>query len=183
MTSRVWLRFFQTSTVIGSFQARGLAMKTMSTMSSNKWVKFLAILACVAMSFSATGIAPASSKPSRGGIILSRSLPRLDGANLKVTVVEVTYGAGESSAPHSHPCPVIGYVVEGTLRSKVNGETEATYSVGESFYEAPNGIHVISANASASAPTKFLAFFVCDHDTPLSVPPPTAGSQPETNHE
>jgi quercetin dioxygenase-like cupin family protein len=155
----------------------------MKRMSSNKWVKVIAILPCVAMSFSGAGIAPASSKPSRGKTILSRSLPRLDGANLKVTVVEVTYGPGESSAPHSHPCPVIGYVVEGTLRSKVNGETEATYKVGESFYEAPNGIHAISANASASDPAKFLAFFVCDHDTLLSVPPPTTGAQPETSHE
>jgi quercetin dioxygenase-like cupin family protein len=158
-------------------------MKRMPITSSNKWVKVIAILPCVAMSFSGAGIAPASSKPSRGKTILSRSLPRLDGANLKVTVVEVTYGPGESSAPHSHPCPVIGYVVEGTLRSKVNGETEATYKVGESFYEAPNGIHAISANASASDPAKFLAFFVCDHDTLLSAPVPTTGAQPETNHE
>lgn len=141
---------------------------------------------CVAMSFSGAGITPASSKPSRDKTILSRSLPRLDGANLKVAVVEVTYGPSESSAPHSHPCPVIGYVVEGALRTKVNGETEAIYKVGESFYEAANVIHSVSANASPGKPAKFLAFFICDHDTALSVPAPppvTTETQQGSNHE
>jgi hypothetical protein len=38
----------------------------------------------------------------------------------------------------------------------------------ESFYEAPNGVHQVSANASDRAPAKFLAYFVCDHEAPLS---------------
>jgi quercetin dioxygenase-like cupin family protein len=88
-------------------------------------------------------------------------LPHLDGSNLKVTVVEVTYGPGESSPPHSHPCPIIGYVVEGTLRMKVKGEAEAIYKAGQSFYEAPNGVHLISANASTKKPQHFWhTFFV-----------------------
>ncbi len=87
-------------------------------------------------------------------------------------MVEVTYAPGESSPPHSHPCPVIAYVLEGAVRSKVKGGNEAVYKAGESFYEAPNGIHQISANASSSQPAKFLAYFLCDRDTPLSVPPP-----------
>ena len=101
----------------------------------------------------------------------SHTLPRLDGAHLKATVVEVTYGPGESSPPHSHPCAVIGYVMEGALRTQVEGEAEAVYKAGQSFYEAPNGVHMISANASDQAPAKFLAYFICDHDTPLTVPP------------
>jgi len=50
------------------------------------------------------------------------ALPHMDGANLKVTVVEVVYGPGQSSRPHSHPCPVIGYIAEGAIRSQVKGE-------------------------------------------------------------
>jgi quercetin dioxygenase-like cupin family protein len=96
-------------------------------------------------------------------------MPRLDGDHLKVTIVEVSYGPGWSSPPHSHPCPVNGYVIEGALRTQVKGEAEAIYRAGESFYEAPNGIHQVSANASRTKPVKFLAYFVCDHDTPLSV--------------
>jgi quercetin dioxygenase-like cupin family protein len=115
-------------------------------------------------------------------VVLAQTLPQLDGRNLKASLVEVTYAAGGSSTPHSHPCPVIVYVVEGALRAQVKGQPESTYHAGESFYEPPNGVHQVSANASQTAPVKFLAYFVCDHETPLSVPPPgskrAGGKQP-----
>lgn len=105
----------------------------------------------------------------------SRSLPALDGKNLQMKVVEVTYGPGESSAAHSHPCPVVGYVLEGSVRMQVKGEQEAVYKPGDTFYEAPNGVHQVSANASQTEPAKFLAIFVCDHETPLTLPPVKSG--------
>ena len=86
--------------------------------------------------------------------------------------MEVTYGPGEFSQQHSHPCPVIAYVLQGAVRTKTTGEPERIYKAGETFYEPPNGTHEISANASASEPAKFLAYFLCDRDTPLSVPAP-----------
>jgi quercetin dioxygenase-like cupin family protein len=96
----------------------------------------------------------------------------MDGGHLKATVVEVNYGPGESSQPHSHPCPVIGYVIAGALRTQVRGEKEAVYKAGESFYEPANGVHAVSANASETEPAKLIAYFVCDHDAPLSVAAP-----------
>jgi quercetin dioxygenase-like cupin family protein len=107
----------------------------------------------------------------RGRLALSHTLPRMDGHHLLVKVVEVNYGPGESSPAHSHPCPVIGYVAEGTLRTRVQGEPEAIYKAGESFYEAPNGVHAVSANASQTEGAKLIAYFVCDRETPLSVAP------------
>jgi quercetin dioxygenase-like cupin family protein len=104
----------------------------------------------------------------RARVALSQALPKLNGDHLKATVVEVHYGPGESSPSHSHPCAVIGYVVEGALRTQVKGEPEAIYRAGESFYEAPNGVHVVSANASQTEAATFIAYFVCDHNTPLS---------------
>ena len=103
-------------------------------------------------------------------IALSHALPALNGEKLAVNVVEVTYGPGEASPPHSHPCPVIGYVAEGEIRSRVEGQPEAVYKAGESFYEAPNGVHAVSANASQTKPAKLIAFFVCDHTASLSSP-------------
>ena len=123
----------------------------------------------------ATAVEP-SGEHERAQIAFSHVLPVLDGNHLKATIVEVTYGPGESSPPHSHPCAVIGYVLEGALRTQVQGESEAIYKAGESFYEAPNGVHKISANASDSKPAKFLAYFVCDHDTPLSVAAPATNN-------
>lgn len=139
------------------------------------------------------GTRPAAHGPERGRaagttggaaqtrVVIEHGLPRPDGTQLEATVVEVTYAPGGSSAPHSHPCPVIGYVIEGQLRTQVKGEPEAVYAAGESFYEAPNGAHVVSANASRERPARFLAFFVCDRRTPLSValPDTTRGQRSE----
>src|SRR5437870_1409157 len=62
--------------------------------------------------------------------VFSHELPSLDGRHLKVTIVEVAYGPGGSSPAHSHPCAVIGHVVQGALRTQVKGEPEAVYRAG-----------------------------------------------------
>lgn len=114
--------------------------------------------------------------PQPGGaektrLVISQALPRLNGEHLQMKVVEVTYGPGESSPPHSHPCAVIGYIVEGSFRTQVKGEAEKVYEAGQSFYEAPNGVHQVSANASKDKPVKFTATFVCESDGPVTGPP------------
>lgn len=110
--------------------------------------------------------------PDRARVALATELPPLDGRQLRTTIVEVSYGPGEASPPHSHPCPVLVYVVAGALRTQLRGEPDAVYTAGQTFYEASNGVHAISANASADEPARFVAFFVCDRDTTLSVPVP-----------
>ena len=106
---------------------------------------------------------------SRDRIAMTQALPALDGSHLKVTLVEVTYGPGEFSHPHSHPCPVVGYVIQGAVRMQVKGEKAEIYKAGESFYEAPHGVHEVSENASKTEEATCLVYFVCDHDAPLSV--------------
>jgi len=102
----------------------------------------------------------------------SHALPALDGNRLKAIVVEVNYAPGEADKPHSHPCTVIGYVAQGAIRFQVKGGApETVYKAGESFYEPPNGVHQVSANASDKEPARLIAFFVCDHETKLTVPP------------
>jgi quercetin dioxygenase-like cupin family protein len=121
--------------------------------------------------------APAQSARARD--VTSQPLPKLNGDQLTVHVVEVHFDPGEQSKPHSHPCPVIGYVLEGAVRMQVKGGEERIYRVGESFYEAPNGIHLLSANASQSLPARFLATFICDHQAPLSTPVPASREGPQ----
>jgi quercetin dioxygenase-like cupin family protein len=144
-----------------------------------KWVSFVvAILYFAPVASQATptdGGGASSGKTERARLVFTHALPDLDGRHLKATVVEVTYGPGESSHPHSHPCAVIGYVLEGALRTQVKGEPEAVYRAGESFYEAANGVHQVSANASETQRARLMAYFVCDHDGPLSVEAQTSG--------
>ncbi|HXP07132.1 MAG TPA: cupin domain-containing protein [Acidobacteriaceae bacterium] len=121
----------------------------------------------------AAGVLQGQTAPdARTRIVFSQSLPQLDATHLKVTTVEVTYPPGGSSAPHSHPCPVIGYVLRGAVRMQVKGGPVSIYRPGDSFYEAPNGVHQVSANASTKEPAVFLAYFLCDHEGPLSVKVP-----------
>ena len=61
-----------------------------------------------------------SETPQRARIAFSHALPKLDGEHLRAILVEVSYGPGESSPPHSHPCAVIGYVLQGALRTEVS---------------------------------------------------------------
>jgi quercetin dioxygenase-like cupin family protein len=127
-----------------------------------KWGGVTAAVLCVA----------AICRGEAARMVFAHALPVLDGGRLQAKVVEVTYGPGESSEQHSHPCAVIGYVIEGAVRMQVKGEPEATYKVGQSFYEAPNGVHAVSANASKTERARFLAYFTCDHETPLTVTAP-----------
>ena len=89
-------------------------------------------------------------------------LPPLHGDRLTAQVVEVTYAPGASSRPHRHACPVIVHVLSGALRSRVQGQPERVYPAGATFYEAPDVVHAVSANASTTAPAHFTATFVCD---------------------
>lgn len=113
-----------------------------------------------------------AARPAKGRTALTRTLAPLDGDRLRATIVELTYEPGGSSPPHSHPCPVMVYVIEGAIRTKIKGEREAIYRAGDAFFESANGVHEVSANASDEAPAKFLAIFVCDRETSLSVPSP-----------
>ena len=126
--------------------------------------------ALLAASAFTTSIAGRQQKPPRSRVAFTHALPKLDGAQLEATVVEVTYEPGGSNTAHRHPCPVVGYVLEGAVRMQVKGQPERIYKPGEAFFESPDDVHQVSANASDTDPARFLAYFVCDHRTPLSVP-------------
>ena len=115
--------------------------------------------------------APAhAADPATVRMVLTQRVPPLRGDRVQVHVVEVSYGPGGSSEPHRHPCAVIGSVAEGALRSQVQGEADTVARAGQSFYEAPNVVHLVSANASQDHPVRFTATFVCDSSGALSVP-------------
>src|SRR6516225_5025501 len=120
-----------------------------TTLFTRSWLLALAGAAMIgAQSVSAQTAADSKhDRTVRSRIALAQVLPNLDAGRLQVKLVEVTYPPGGFSAPHTHPCPVVVYVIAGALRVQVKGEPEAIYKAGESFYEAPNGEHLISANA------------------------------------
>lgn len=103
---------------------------------------------------------------------VNQKLPVMDGKQLRIVQVEVRYTPGQASPSHSHPCPVLARVLEGTIVSKVDDGPETTYKEGETFFEPPNGTHAVSRNGSDKVPARLLATFVCDSEGPLSKAPP-----------
>ena len=78
----------------------------------------------------ASAAAPQAASPSQSRIALSRTLPAMDGREIRVKLVDVTYAPGGANASHSHPCPVVGYVLQGALRMRVN-ETRNSLTTDE----------------------------------------------------
>ena len=56
----------------------------------------------------------------KGAPIRTVTLPRMDGEHLSMRLVEVTYPPGASSQAHRHPCPVLGYMLSGTMRMQID---------------------------------------------------------------
>lgn len=103
-------------------------------------------------------------------IVFERDLPDLNLRGWSVTLVEVSYAPGESSAAHRHPGITIAYVLEGEIRSKVGDDPEKTYATGETFMELPNQVHAVSRNASTTRPAKLLAVMLAEKGKQLTTP-------------
>ncbi len=86
----------------------------------------------------------------------------------QVLMITVTYLPGGASVPHRHDAQVFVYVLEGEITMQLKGGTPVTLRPGQSFYEGPNDIHQVSANAMKTAPAKILVFMVKDKAKPAS---------------
>ena len=95
--------------------------------------------------------------------LLTRDLIGMPGK--EVTMETVEYAPGGKSPPHRHHAQVFVYVLEGSLRMQVQGSPAVTLGPGGTFYESPDDLHVVSENASATKPAKFLVVMVKDKVT------------------
>ncbi|HEY2683208.1 MAG TPA: cupin domain-containing protein [Steroidobacteraceae bacterium] len=78
----------------------------------------------------------------------------------EAVMVTVEYGPGGASLPHRHDAQVFVYVLEGNLTMQVKGSAPVSLHPGDTFYEGPEDIHLVSANSSKTAPAKILVFIV-----------------------
>ena len=86
----------------------------------------------------------------------------------EVLMVTVEYVPGGASLPHRHDAQVFVYVLQGELTMQVAGSPAVTLEPGQTFYETPADVHLVSANASKTAPAKILVFMVKDKSAPAS---------------
>jgi len=107
--------------------------------------------------------------------LMTRDLAGIAGKEAIVLTVE--YAPGESSQPHRHDANVFVYVLEGMITMQVKGGAPVTLHPGQTYYESPSDIHTVSANASKTAPAKFLVFIVKDKGAPVTRAVTTEGQK------
>ena len=93
--------------------------------------------------------------------------PGINNKEVKMEIVD--FSPLSVSAPHRHPCPTFGFVLEGTIESIFEGKV-SLYNKGDSFYEASNGLHTKTRNPDRVKPARLLVFYILDPHKPTSVP-------------
>ena len=121
----------------------------------------------------AAALAAALLQPSAAGAdgtvtpVFAGALPNVPGN--KLTSVLVEYKPGEKTATHYHAGSVFAYVLTGEIRSQIDpNEPAKVYKAGESFFEPPGSTHLVSENASTTAPASLLAVIVAPDDATLT---------------
>jgi quercetin dioxygenase-like cupin family protein len=116
--------------------------------------------------------APAAGAPPAGSVKELMTRPLLGASGKEIRMITVEYLPGGTSLPHRHNAQVFVYVLEGTVRMQVRGSPTVTLGPGGTFYEGPEDIHTVSANASQTKPAKLLVFMIKDVGAPVSVAVP-----------
>ena len=110
-----------------------------------------------------TGAAPQSSRQ----MLMAKDLTDFPGKEAMVYIVN--YPPGTNNPPHRHNGHVFLHLLEGQLNVQVKGGEPVTLSPGNTYYESPTDIHVVSRNPGPSA-AKAMVFIIHDKGAPLSTP-------------
>ncbi|QRP42640.1 cupin domain-containing protein [Amycolatopsis sp. FDAARGOS 1241] len=103
--------------------------------------------------------------------LLQQALPNVQGKTF--TSVIVTFPPGARAASHRHgDAFVYAYVLEGTVRSQLEGQPVTTFRQGQNWIEPPGAHHVLTENTSSTAQAKLLVAFVADPGAQLKVDDP-----------
>lgn len=104
---------------------------------------------------------PLCAEPVRETVVpaFHYALPNVPGK--AITALIVDYPPGGVTPPHMHGKNfVVGYVLEGDIRSQLDNGQEIVYHCGQSWQEMPGAHHKVSRNDSTTRPAKLLAIFI-----------------------
>jgi quercetin dioxygenase-like cupin family protein len=95
---------------------------------------------------------------------------KVDGKEARATAVEVSLEPGQAGAPHRHPGPVLGYVIEGEYEWAIDDQPAKVLKAGDTFYEPAGCLHRVSKNPGKGK-TRVLAWVVHPRDAKnLAIP-------------
>ena len=132
--------------------------------------KILSIVVLILMTSTLTAQQPAASQAPQASVtpLTSKDLPDFPGK--EVLMITVEYAPGGTDPIHRHNAQAFVYVIEGSIVMQVKGGKEVTLTPGQTFYEAPDDVHLVGRNASSTKPAKFLVFLIKDKGAPVLVP-------------
>ncbi len=94
-------------------------------------------------------------------------------------MVKVDFAPGGRAAPHRHgQAFLFAYVLQGTIRSQLEGQPVQTFVAGQSWPEPPGSHHVLTENPSATEPAQLLVVFVADTGAELKTNDVEPGAKP-----
>jgi quercetin dioxygenase-like cupin family protein len=106
---------------------------------------------------------PLDSTPANQAIVrkapLTAALERVKPTGT-IEVKQIDFAPGQKTGVHDHPCPVVGYVVSGSVSFQIEGEPPRTLHASEAFFEPPGKIVLHFDNASSTQPMTFIAFYL-----------------------
>jgi quercetin dioxygenase-like cupin family protein len=119
-----------------------------------------------------TTAAMASTRPTETlKPLLQQALPNVKGKTFTSAIVDFPPNA--SALPHRHgQAFVYAYVLEGTVRSQLEGKPATTYHQGENWVEQPGAHHLLTENTSRTKRAKLLVVFVSNTGDKLKIDDP-----------
>jgi quercetin dioxygenase-like cupin family protein len=88
----------------------------------------------------------------------------------EVSMFKVEYAPRGTDPVHTHEAQAFVYVLEGTIVMQVKGGEPVTLGPGQTFYEAPEDVHIVGRNASDTARARFVVVLVKQKGAPLLTP-------------
>ncbi len=83
-------------------------------------------------------------------------------------LVELNFTPGVSVPEHRHPGPILGYVVDGQMRTAINHQPDQIVQAGGTFFEPHGALHTAFSSANPDAPVRAVAFLVVPSGSPLT---------------
>jgi quercetin dioxygenase-like cupin family protein len=100
--------------------------------------------------------------------LMTKELKDIPGKEAEMITVE--YAPGGMDHAHRHNAHAFVYMLEGSVVMQLKGGKEVTLTPGQTFYEGPDDVHVVSRNASGTKPAKFVVVLIKDKGAPVLMP-------------
>ncbi|MFE7121378.1 cupin domain-containing protein, partial [Streptomyces sp. NPDC057654] len=121
------------------------------------------------------GATASTHPPATPPPLFQQELPNVKGKTFTARTVE--FPPAGHAPPHRHGRAfVYAYVLDGAVRSKLEGQPTHTYRQGENRVEQPGAHHVTTENTSRTEPARLLVVYVSNTGDELKVDDPPGRS-------